>query len=163
MTEEKAGYSLCVEKMNAEKASTLKLLREGIGNTVHVLESTCGDAVHELRAHLPDRCGSSAIPVLFLLSSLAFLEAAAGIPADEASDSSDFHEADGWTPADFLSHLKFEGKELRLSLTEVRGRAVFTDLSLTHSGDLKIRTLGRGQSATRWLSFVQGRRHLQEI
>jgi hypothetical protein len=151
--------------MNAEKASTLRLLKEGIGNTVYVLESKSGDSVHEIRAHLPDFSETNAIPILFLVTSLAFLEATPEVYADGVPEhkEAEFNEVDGWTPADFLSHLRFEGKKLKISLMEVRGRAVFTDINLTHSGDLTIRTRGRGQSALRWLSYVQGRTHLREV
>jgi hypothetical protein len=158
--------------MNAEKASTLRLLREGIGNAVRVVETRSADAAHAVRALLPDCAAESRIPVLFLLSSLAFLEASPARTADEATEESEaepdadedgFREIDGWTPADFLTHLRFEGSWLRVSLGEVRGRAIHTDLALSNAGDLRIDTVGRGQSASRWLSFVEGRRHLQTV
>ncbi|MBC7692559.1 MAG: hypothetical protein H7222_12410 [Methylotenera sp.] len=145
--------------MNAEKASTLKLLKEGMGKTVQVLESRGGDGVHEVRAYLPDCSETSIIPILFLLTSLAFLEAGPG----EDTLSDEYAEIDGWTPADFLSHLRFEDGELRVSLNRIRGRAVYTQASLSYLGNLTLRTRARGQSATRWLSYVQGRSHLQEV
>jgi hypothetical protein len=168
--------------MNAEKASTLKLLREGIGNPVHLIESRGGGAVHEVRAHLPGHTGGNVIPVLFLISSLAFLEAGAtprvtdevklegddeldeDLPSEREPDNErDYAEIDGWTPADFLSHLRYAGPDLSLELGEVRGRSVFTDIRLSQDGHLHIKTLGRGQSANRWLSYVQGRIHLREV
>lgn len=145
--------------MNTEKASTLRLLRQGIGNTVNVLEHRSEDALHEVRALLPDHAESSVIPVLFLLTSLAFLEAPPVLP--EVDENSDFNEVDGWLPADLLSHLRFEEKQLRVSLSVVRGRAIFTDIAITANGELTIRTQARGQSASRWLTYVQGRSHLQ--
>lgn len=137
--------------MNAEKASTLRLLREGMGQPVQLLESKGGDGTHEVIAHLPATTQSTMIPVMFLITTLAFLEA----------DSET--EVDGWTPADFLSHLRFESGTLHLRLEVVRGRPVFTDVSLTSEGELKIQTRGRGLSATRWLSYVEGRSHLRKV
>jgi hypothetical protein len=40
---------------------------------------------------------------------------------------------------------------------------VHTRLALSDAGDLRIETVGRGQSANRWISFVEGRRHLQTV
>ncbi len=145
--------------MTAEKATTLRLLKEGMGKTVQVLESKKGEGTHELRAYVPDLPESSVIPVLFLVTSLAFLEA--GPERDSFSD--EYAEIDGWTPADFLSHLRFEDGELKVSLGRIRGRSVFTQVSLSYLGNLTIRTSGRGQSATRWVAYVQGRSHLQEV
>lgn len=143
--------------MTIEKESTLRLLREGIGNQVHVLETLGGGSFQEVRAHLPELSESSRIPVLFLITSLAFLEASPYCYHPE------FNEIDGWTPADFLSQLRFDRNQLKVSLEVIRGRSVQTEVFLNEKGDLKIRTNGRGQSATRWLSYVQGRSHLQQV
>ena len=137
--------------MNSEKASTLKLLREGMGQPVHVLENRSGDAYHAVRARLPELSQSSMIPVMFLITTLAFLEAAVG------------EVIDGWTPADFLSHLRFEHSCLVVRLEVIRERAVFTEVSLSPKGELSIETRGRGQSATRWLAYVEGRTHLHRV
>src|SRR5690606_11607739 len=110
-----------------------------------------GDGCHAVKAHLPSTSQASMLPVLFLITTLAFLEA----------DSET--EVDGWTPADFLSYLRFEGGTLRIRLEVVRTRAVFTDVSLTSDGELSIETRGRGLSATRWLSYVEGRSHLRKV
>jgi hypothetical protein len=142
--------------MTEDKASTLRLLREGIGNRVEILESRSTDAVHEVRARLFGRSPASQIPILFLLSSLAFLEAG-------PTEGEEPAEIDGWTPADFLSHLRFDGGRLELTLERIRGRAVCTWLTLTPEGELTLRTRGRGRSATRWLGFVRGRSHLQPV
>src|SRR4051812_30459889 len=105
--------------MNAEKATTLRLLREGIGNEVKVLESRGGHLTHEVRAHLPTVSESSMIPVLFLITSLAFLEA--GPELVHGEPVAEYAEVDGWTPADFLSNLRFGDQMLQISLTRVRG------------------------------------------
>lgn len=126
-----------------------------MGKTVTVLESRGGHDSHELRAHLPDCPDASRLPILFLLTTLAFLEAT---PRDGEGN-----EVDGWTPADFLSYLRFEEGQLKITLGHVRGRDVETHVSLSPLGELVIITRGRGTSADRWLSYVRGRRHLQPV
>jgi hypothetical protein len=154
--------------MNAEKASTLRLLKEGIGRKVNILDSRGGDIFHEIKAHLPECSDRSRIPILFLLSSLAFLEAtpvgsvASDLEIDENQEDA-FREVDGWTPADFLSHLRFEEDGLRVSLECIRGRSVFTELYLSSAGMLVIKTWGRGRSVHRWLGFVSGQSHIRDV
>ena len=143
--------------MNAEKASTLRLLKEGMGKTVNVLEDRGGDSFHEVRAHLPNCSEQSMIPILFLISSLSFLEAG---PVLDEDGETEFAEVDGWTPADFVSHLRFEGSGLRVALDCIRGRSIFTTILLSPNGELTIQTRGRGKSATRWINYVRGRSHL---
>ena len=133
-----------------------------MGNPVHLLESRADSASaegssFELRARL-EGGPEAQMPVLFLLSSLAFLEAQ---PAGDSA--SEYFAEDGWTPADFVEHLRFDGGGLGLDLGIIRGRSVLTRLSLTPNGDLQIATSGRGQSPARWLSFVRGRSHIQPV
>lgn len=158
--------------MTLEKASTLKLLRKGIGNPISVVEDTGSALFHTVRARVPTSPGATGsheetvIPVLFLLTSLAFLEAMpVAKPSSDAEETSEeeggYSEVDGWLPADFLSHLRFEENQLRICLGEIRGRMVATEIVLNSAGELTITTQGRGQSATRWISYVRGQSHLQ--
>jgi hypothetical protein len=139
--------------MTAEKASTLKLLKDGMGKTIEVIESRGGFDSHEVRANLKDFTEACRLPVLFLLTTLAFLEAQV---SDEGS------ELDGWLPADLISHLRIEPELIKVSLDEIRGRKIQTEIQLSFSGELFIRTNGRGLSANRWLSYVRGRSYLQD-
>jgi hypothetical protein len=142
--------------MTPEKALTLQLLRDGMGLPVRVTECRRGSNFQELRARLSGLQSGNLIPVLFLLTSLAFLEA--------SSEEVDAVQApDGWTPVDFLSHLRLEDGALKVSLDRIRGRKVCTDVSLSPDGELSILTRDRGQSATRWLAFVEGRSHLRPV
>ena len=166
--------------MNPDKASTLRLLKAGMGNPVHLLESRMESLSDVSQVEITARLEGGApshIPVLFLLSSLAFLEAqpvsdgsggagasdGLGVTDLSRSSSNDYFAEDGWTPADFLEYLRFDGGAMLLDLGEIRGREVSTQLSLSAAGELKIRTSGRGQSSTRWLSFVRGQSHIQPV
>ena len=155
--------------MTPEKASTLRLLREGIGNPVNVIESNGSDHCHEVRAQLLEDTERNHVPILFLITSLAFLEAR---PCEElslvqpgsATVSSPYYESDGWTPVDFLKSLIFiEGGGVRIFLERIRGRAVNTEVVLRPCGELLLRTQGRGKSAQRWLHFVKGQSHLTPV
>lgn len=150
--------------MTAEKASTLRLLREGIGQSVNVTDSRDADLVHELRAHLPDCPESKHLPILFLITSLAFLEAQPMSGKHIGSHGAEsYNETDGWLPADFVFNLRrgLDGFEINLGV--VRGRQVETHVSLSSLGELRITTQGRGRSATRWVAFVRGQTHLQQV
>lgn len=139
-------------KMTAEKAATLKLLREGTGIPVEVLETREDADCYELRAYLPDCSDDRKIPVLFMLTTIAFLEAS---PVRSKSES-EYSKVDGWMPADFLSLLKFDGSRLEVSMSVVRGRGVWTQVALTPLGELMVRTQGRKDAAMKWLSYVRG-------
>ena len=144
--------------MTPEKASTLRLLKEGMGQPVNLVASRDGANFHEIRANLPEISVNSLIPVMFLVTTLSFLEAS--LPGEDPEED---RGPDGWTPADFLSHLRFDQGSLKVSLDTVRGRSVYTDVELTPKGELTIMTRGRGQSATRWLAYVEGRSHLRPV
>jgi hypothetical protein len=92
--------------------------------------------------------GKSAIGLLFLWSSLAFLEARpllceGVLPVDYRND-------DGWSSIDFLSHLRWEDGRLAVRLGTLRGRQVATVLWLRRDGLFTVRTSGRGDSALAW-------------
>ncbi len=147
--------------MTAEKSSTLMLLKEAIGNEYFLVESRLEQSLHEVRAVLTRCPQSSQFPVLFLLSSLAFLEAAPQMI--EGAMDGEYLGEDGWTPSDFLTHIRFNSHRISIELGSVRGRLVKTEISLSSSGLLEITTRGRGRSADRWLAAVQGQSHLEEV
>lgn len=134
-----------------------------MGKAVTVLEVRGGDSHHQVRALLPDLHEKSVMPILFLLTSLAFLEASPQGEGEDGALSADYAEVDGWTPADFLSHLRFEAGRVVLHLENVRGRSVRTRMEMTPLGELFVETWARGTSATRWLAYVRGRSHLAEV
>lgn len=154
--------------MTAEKASTLRLLKDGMGQPVLVTDTRDADLIHEVRALLPECPDSKHLPILFLLTSLAFLEAQPiarhrRASEDQELQASEFQAEDGWTPADFLTYLRRAEDGFVITLGTVRGRQVETQASLSTLGELKISTYARGRSASRWITFVRGQTHLQEV
>ena len=128
----------------------MELLKQGL-NCDLVLLSWQPGFESELVARVdegPDGSAPSAVGLLFLWSSLAFLDAHAlsheGIPPD------DYQTEDGWSSLDFLENLKWEDDRLRVSLNVVRGRQVTTEIYLSRGGLFVVRTRGRGDSPIRW-------------
>ena len=102
----------------------------------------------ELVARLEGLTERASIGLLFLWSSLAFLEArplsAEGIlPSDYSAD-------DAWGSLDFLDHFRWDGRRLGVELRTLRGRQVDTSLRLDRMGVFSVRTQGRGDSALWW-------------
>lgn len=178
------------------------LLRNGIGRSVHLIESTDLESEQDsdlvvtqnsfvsgpspdkkdgtqdrfrIRAMLEEAEESSRLSVLFLLSSLAFLEAKpstdrsseVGDPDSEPEGQLDGQldsQLDGWTPTDFISYLRLDRDgSLKIELNQVRGRAVKTAIRLRANGELCVETRDRGQSANRWIHFVRGKSHLASV
>ena len=130
--------------------SALELLKKGLNCDLELVNWKPGFE-SELVAHMAEtRDGRepSAVGLLFLWSSLAFLEAHAisheGIPAQ------DYQSEDGWSSLDFLENLSWEVDRLRVRMNVVRGRQVTTEISISREGLFVVRTRGRGDSPLRW-------------
>jgi len=90
----------------------------------------------------------TAVGLLFLWSSMAFLEAHA--LSEEGLPPVDYKLEDGWSSLDFLENLRWEEDRLRLALKVIRGRQVTTDIWLSRNGLFVVRAQGRGDSPLRW-------------
>ncbi len=129
----------------------IDLLREGLSCELDLLQWRAGFS-SELVARaeplsLPGS-GRSAIGLLFLWSSLAFLEARPLLR--EGVVPSDYQAEDGWSSIDFLTHLRWEEARLVLNLSVLRGRQISTHLWLRRDGLFTVQTAGRGDSALGW-------------
>jgi len=138
------------------RTSPAELLKQGLDCEL-VLVSWLGGFESELVARVDaspeDGPEGTAVGLLFLWSSLAFLEAHA--LSEEGILPSDYHLEDGWSSLDFLENLRWEEDRLRLALNVIRGRQVTTDLWLSKNGIFVVRTRGRGDSPLRWFETLQ--------
>lgn len=75
----------------------------------------------------------------------------------------EYQERDEFTPADLVSHLAWKGTTLQLSTDYLRGRRMKTDITLRADGTGRLRTQGRGMSATRWLNMIKGKKPLKLV
>jgi hypothetical protein len=68
-----------------------------------------------------------------------------------------------WSLEYFVQGLEFENKRLRFSSDYVSGRLMKTDIVFESGGRVTLTTRNRGKGAERWLTHLQGRKHIQPI
>ncbi len=136
--------------------SATELLKQGLSCDLTLVSWTSGfqsELVTRVADSDADEGPGSAVGLLFLWSSLAFLEAHA--LSREGLVPDDYQVEDGWSSLDFLENLRWEEDRLRLQLRVVRGRQVATDLWLSRKGWFVVRTEGRGDSPLHWFNSFQ--------
>ena len=101
---------------------------------------------------------TSAFGLLYTLSLLSFRDAR---PA--GGSVLQYEEDDAWKAVDLLRCLRFERGRLDFEADYVRGRRMKTNISLASDGTLTLETNGRGTSANRWISMLQGKKVLTVI
>jgi hypothetical protein len=102
--------------------------------------------------------GVSALGLLFAVGVLSFKDA-----APRGYQYGDFEEDDFFDVGDFLDHLRFLNGCLELRTDYLRGRMMKTDVSVHADGRVTIVTRNRGESATRWVMRLQGKRVLRMV
>jgi hypothetical protein len=95
---------------------------------------------------------------IFCIASLSFQDARL-----RGFSGRDFDEHDEFTVADLHDHLRYERSQLRFSADYMRGRCMKTDITIRADGSATIATRNRGESATRWLQRLKGRKHLEAM
>ncbi len=132
--------------LGVEESPALDLIREGLGCRLRLLDWRSG---HDSRLVLHvDPLGRNRVGLLFLWSSLAFLEARPLL--DEGLVPPEYVESDGWSSLDFLKLLRWDGTRLWLRMDVLRGRCVATELVLLDDGRFVVRARGRGDSPLHW-------------
>lgn len=74
-----------------------------------------------------------------------------------------FEDDDQFTAADMLRHLKFGGGKLTMYVDYLRGRCVKTTVEVSSDGHVFLRTVNRGQAATRWVDRLKGKKFLRPV
>lgn len=74
-----------------------------------------------------------------------------------------FEDDDEFTAADMLRHMRFERGTLKMYVDYLRGRCVKTDVEVSSDGRVTVRTVNRGQAATRWVDRLKGKKFLQAV
>jgi hypothetical protein len=62
-----------------------------------------------------------------------------------------------------VRHLRFEHGELHFYADYVRGRKLKTTVIVRRDGTFRLETANRGQSATRWIAKLQGKKLLTVV
>lgn len=101
----------------------------------------------------PEILASCALGIIFAFGVLSFHDA-------RPRGVSDMHfiENDSWTAADMIQHLRFPRGRIEFDADYVRGRMMKTVVEVHADGTITLETNNRGESATRWVSRLQGKR-----
>lgn len=105
-----------------------------------------------------DEVDTSAFGLIYTLSCLSFRDAR---PA--GSSEMHYQDADAWWARDMLRCLRFQMGQLYFYADYERGRRMKTTIQVTKDGTVSVETSGRGSSASRWISIIQGKKVLTVI
>ena len=99
-----------------------------------------------------------AFGILFTLSLMSFTYA-----APRGMSEFDFIPDEEWNIEYFLKGLRFECGYLFYSGDYVSGRHMKTTIIFEKDGKVTLDTRNRGKGADRWMTHLQGKKHLQEV
>ncbi len=121
---------------------------EFAGNTHHKI-------VFRIKEEEPDLV---AFGVLFILSLMSFT-----FSAPRGYSEIEFIPDEEWNLEYFVQGLEFENKRLRFSSDYVSGRLMKTNVVFEFGGRVTLSTRNRGRGAERWLTHLQGKKHIQPL
>jgi hypothetical protein len=105
-----------------------------------------------------DLVESCAFGIIYVLGLLSFHD---GRPRGVSGKW--FEDDDEFTAADMLRHLRFERGTLSMYVDYLRGRCMKTDVEVSSDGVVRLKTVNRGQAATRWVDRLHGKKFLQAV
>ena len=146
-----------------EKSTGLRLLEATIGISIKILSNEFEEAatntyhkiVFQIDEEAPDRY---AVGVLFALSLMSFTYA-----APRGYSENFFIPDEEWNLEYFVQCLKFENGCICFSADYVSGRLMKTDIIFKPGGEVILSTRNRGKGADRWLTYLQGKKHISEV
>jgi hypothetical protein len=95
---------------------------------------------------------------LFVLAVLSFADA-----RPRGHSQPEYREGDQFSIVDYLDCLSFRRGELHFDADYVRGRRLKTSITIRPNGTVRLRTLGRGRSASHWLERLQGNGKMRPV
>jgi hypothetical protein len=102
-----------------------------------------------------DDVETCSLGLIFAIGALSFHDA-----RPRGHSEMHYQDNDSWTLEDFLMHLSYSRGSLYLSADYIRGRMLKTAVEVFEDGRIKIMTMNRGRSATRWISKIQGKKQI---
>ena len=120
-----------------------------------VTPNTFQEIVFQIKEEEPDL---SAIGVLYALSLMSFSYAA---PRGYSAEY--FVPDEQWSLGYFVQGLEFREKLLCFSADYISGRMLKTDIHFESGGRVKLSTRNRGRGAERWLTHLQGKKHINAV
>ena len=154
--------------MNQEKLTTFKLLEDTIGIQIKIISNdyqempvsggqinTHHKIVFQVEEEEPD---DWAIGVLFCLSLMSFTYA-----APRGSSEIEFVPDEEWNLGYFVQGLKFWLRNICFTSDYVSGRLMKTDIDFEPGGKVTLTTRNRARGAERWLTKLQGKKHIRAV
>jgi len=99
-----------------------------------------------------------AFGVLFTLSLMSFT-----FSAPRGYSANEFIPDEEWNLEYFVQGLEFEDQCLKFSSDYVSGRMMKTNIVYESGGRVTISTRNRSKGADRWLTHLQGKKHIQPV
>ena len=148
--------------MDINKSSTFNLLDGTIGITIDIIsnefEEFAGNThqkiVFQIQEEEPD---IFAIGVLFSLSLMSFT-----FSGPRGYSEIEFVPDEEWNLGYFVNGLEFRRQCICFSADYLSGRLMKTDIEFESGGKVTLTTRNRGRGADRWLTHLQGKRHISE-
>jgi hypothetical protein len=100
----------------------------------------------------------SAIGILFSLSLMSFTYA-----APRGYSENEFMADEDWQLGYFIHGLEFENGNLSFTSDYISGRLMKTKIIYEPGGKVTLTAINRGKSADRWMTHLQGKRHLSLV
>jgi hypothetical protein len=117
--------------------------------------NTYQEIIFQIEEEEPD---ISAIGVLYALSLMSF-----SFAAPRGYSAEYFIPDEQWNLGYFVQGLEFERKCLSFSADYVSGRLMKTDIVFESGGKVTLTTRNRGRGAERWLTHLQGKKHMTPV
>ena len=155
--------------MDIDKTLPYQILEETIGINIEIISNdfqempagysdnpnTYQQIIFQINEESPDRY---AISVLFSLSLMSFTYAA---PRGYSAEY--FIPDEQWTVGYFIQGLEYVQGLLCFSADYVSGRLMKTDIGFKSGGEVTLTTRNRGRGAERWLTHLQGEKHIKPV
>jgi len=113
------------------------------------------EIVFQIKEEEPDLF---AIGVLYTLSLMSF-----SFATPRGYSAEYFIPDEQWNLGYFVQGLEFRDKHLCFSSDYISGRLMKTDIIFESSGRVTLTTRNRGRGAERWLTHLQGKRHIRPV
>lgn len=99
-----------------------------------------------------------AIGILFCLAMMSFADA-----APRGYSENYFIPDEDWSLGYFINGLNYRYGSICFSSDYVSGRMMKTYIKFDNDGRVKLETRNRGKSAEKWITMLQGKKHLQKV
>lgn len=147
--------------MTKELPYEVDLLEQAMTTPIEIVSSNHDEKLDHMEIVCKideDDVDTSAFGLIYTLSCLSFRDA-------RPAGASELHyqDEDAWWAIDMLRCLRFRFGQLAFDADYERGRRMKTIIRITQDGKLTLDTSGRGTSASRWISMIQGKKVLTVI